>query len=97
MYNCHLFARVCLPLAFRLRTSLALEVKKVSNIVLITVDDQTCTEYGFMGLPYVRTPVRTLNFGRLVAERVTYPRGYVPASLCCLTLATIVQTGCKSP
>jgi uncharacterized sulfatase len=39
-----------------------------------------------MGHPVVKTP----NIDRLAAQSLTFPRGYVPASLCCPSLASIV-------
>lgn len=56
------------------------------NIVLIISDDQAWTDYGFMGHPHIRTP----NLDRLAAQSLTFPRGYVPSSLCCPSLASIV-------
>lgn len=57
------------------------------NIVLIISDDQAWTDYGFMGHPHIRTP----NLDRLAAQSLTFPRGYVPSSLCCPSLASIVS------
>ena len=48
------------------------------NIVLILSDDQTWTDYGFMGHDVIRTP----HLDRLAEESVVYPRGYVPTPLC---------------
>lgn len=56
------------------------------NVVLIISDDHGWTDYGFMGHPHVRTP----NLDRLAAQSVTFKRGYVPASLCCPSLATMI-------
>jgi len=56
------------------------------NIVLIISDDQAWTDYSFMGHPNVRTP----NLDRLAAQSLTFPRGYVPSSLCCPSLASIL-------
>lgn len=56
------------------------------NILLIISDDQAWTDYGFMGHPEVRTP----RLDRLASESLVFPRGYVPASLCCPSLASIV-------
>src|SRR3954465_10943822 len=56
------------------------------NIVLIISDDQGAGDYGFQGHPHVRTP----HLDRLAAASLTFPRGYVPSSLCCPSLATIL-------
>src|SRR3954464_13739098 len=56
------------------------------NVVLIISDDHGWTDYGFMGHPEVKTP----NLDRLAAQSLLFPRGYVPASLCCPSLASIV-------
>lgn len=56
------------------------------NILLIISDDQAWTDYGFMGHPQVRTP----RLDRLAAESLCFRRGYVPSSLCCPSLASII-------
>ena len=56
------------------------------NIVLIISDDHAWTDYSFMGHPHIRTP----NIDRLAAESLTFSRGYVPSSLCCPSLASII-------
>ena len=56
------------------------------NIVLIISDDHAWTDYSFMGHPDVRTP----NIDRLAAESLVFTRGYVPSSLCCPSLASII-------
>ena len=56
------------------------------NIVMIISDDQAWTDYSFMGHPHIRTP----NLDRLASQSLTFPRGYVPSSLCCPSLASIV-------
>jgi uncharacterized sulfatase len=56
------------------------------NVVVIISDDQGWTDYGFMGHPQVRTP----HLDRLAAAGRVFPRGYVPASLCCPSLASIL-------
>ena len=56
------------------------------NIVLIVSDDQAWTDYGFMGHPHLKTP----HLDRLAADSLTFRRGYVPSSLCCPSLATIL-------
>ena len=56
------------------------------NVVFIVSDDQAWSDYGFMGHPHLKTP----NLDRLAAESLTFRRGYVPSSLCCPSLATIL-------
>jgi uncharacterized sulfatase len=56
------------------------------NVVLILSDDQAWGDYGFMGHPVVQTP----NLDRFSRESLTFRRGYVPSSLCCPSLASII-------
>jgi len=56
------------------------------NIVFIISDDHGWTDYGFLGHPEVRTP----GLDRLAAGSLLFPRGYVPSSLCCPSLASII-------
>jgi len=56
------------------------------NILLIISDDHAWTDYSFLGHPHIQTP----NLDRLAREGVTFSRGYVPASLCCPSLASII-------
>ncbi len=56
------------------------------NVVMIISDDQAWSDYGFMGHPIIRTP----NLDRLAARSRLFTRGYVPASLCRPSLATMI-------
>ncbi|MGQ9590553.1 MAG: sulfatase family protein, partial [Planctomycetota bacterium] len=56
------------------------------NVLLIISDDHGSSDYGFLGSPHVRTP----NLDRLASQSLVFPRGYVPSSLCCPSLATII-------
>jgi uncharacterized sulfatase len=56
------------------------------NIVMIISDDHAWTDYSFLGHPHVRTP----HLDRLAAQSLTFTRGYVPSSLCCPSLASII-------
>ena len=56
------------------------------NIVLIISDDQAWTDYGFMGHAEIETP----RLDRLAGESLVFPRGYVPSSVCCPSLASLV-------
>jgi uncharacterized sulfatase len=60
--------------------------KALPNIVLIISDDHHWGDYSFMGHPHIRTP----NIDRLAAESLVFTRGYVPSSLCCPSLASII-------
>lgn len=60
--------------------------KTPPNIVMIISDDQAWSDYSFMGHPQIHTP----NLDRLASQSLTFPRGYVPSSLCCPSLASIV-------
>ncbi|MCC7373640.1 MAG: sulfatase [Verrucomicrobiales bacterium] len=65
---------------------LSVAVHGQPNILLIVSDDQAWTDYGFMGHPEIRTP----HLDRLARESLLFPRGYVPASLCCPSLASLI-------
>lgn len=64
-----------------------LEKKSQSpNIVFILSDDQSWTDYGFMGDKNIETP----RLDKFASESLTFTRGYVPTSLCSPSLATII-------
>lgn len=56
------------------------------NVVFIISDDQTYSDFGFMGHPHVRTP----HLDRLAAKSARYPNGYVPSSVCRPSLVTLL-------
>ena len=56
------------------------------NIVMIISDDQTWTDYGFMGHPDIQTP----NLDKLAARSAVFRRGYVPVALCRPSLVTMI-------
>ncbi|MDP6357196.1 MAG: sulfatase-like hydrolase/transferase, partial [Planctomycetota bacterium] len=56
------------------------------NIVLIISDDQSWTDFGFMGHPDIKTP----HLDKLASESVVFKRGYVPTALCRPSLMTLV-------
>lgn len=62
------------------------ENKSKPNIVFILSDDQSWTDYGFMGHPNIETP----NIDKLASEGLTFTRGYVTAPLCSPSLASII-------
>lgn len=51
---------------------------KPPNIVLILSDDQSYTDYSFMGHPHIETP----HLDKLASESALFRRGYVPTALC---------------
>jgi len=59
---------------------------KPPNIVLIISDDQSWTDYSFMGHKTIETP----NIDRLAKQSRLFKRGYVPSSLCCPSLASMI-------
>ena len=89
------FARVktLLPVVMLIATLLSAAVLPATsacaaspNIVLILSDDQHWGDYGCMGHPHLRTPA----LDRLARESLVFPRGYVPSSLCCPSLASLI-------
>ena len=56
------------------------------NVLLIISDDQAWTDYGFMGHPLVATP----HLDQLAAQSLCFRHGYVPSSLCCPSLASLI-------
>ncbi|MFP6596684.1 MAG: sulfatase-like hydrolase/transferase, partial [Candidatus Hydrogenedentota bacterium] len=59
---------------------------KPPNIVLIISDDQSWTDYSFMGHEAIKTP----NLDELSKQSVTFRRGYVPTALCRPALTTLI-------
>ena len=66
--------------------TLATSADRQPNIVLILSDDQSYTDYGFMGHPHIETP-RTST--KLASESALFRRGYVPTALCRPALMTL--------
>ena len=56
------------------------------NIILILSDDQSWTDYSFMGHEHIETP----RIDQLAAEGLTFTRGYTTAPLCRPALASII-------
>ena len=78
-----------LPLLILFLPSAALTVAAESappNVVLILSDDQLWSDYGFMGHEQLQTPA----LDRLASESLVFRRGYVPFSLCCPSLASLI-------
>ena len=55
------------------------------NVVLILSDDQSWTDYSFMGHEMIETPF----LDKFSEESLTYTRGYVTSPLCRPSLASI--------
>ena len=60
--------------------------ERAPNVVLIISDDQSWTDFGFMGHPEIRTP----RIDELADQSAVFERGYVPTSLCRPSLATMI-------
>ena len=56
------------------------------NIVFILSDDQSWTDYSFMGDENIETP----RIDKFASESLTFKKGYVPTPLCSPSLATII-------
>lgn len=56
------------------------------NIVYLIADDQTWSDYGFMGNESVHTP----NLDRLAAQSARFPNAYLTTSVCRPSLATLL-------
>ncbi len=61
------------------------KTKQKPNVVLIISDDQSWTDYGFMGHDHIDTP----GIDQLAAEGLTFTYGYTAAPLCSPALASI--------
>ena len=59
---------------------------KRPNVVMIISDDQTFTDFGFMGNTKVQTP----HLDRLASQSARFVNGYVPTSVCSPSLATLL-------
>lgn len=67
-------------------TSTVAAAESQPNVVLIISDDQSWTDYGFMGHPVIRTP----HLDRLASRSALFRHGYVPTALCRPSLATLI-------
>lgn len=56
------------------------------NVVMIISDDHHWGDYGFMGHHQLQTP----NLDKLAKAGLTFRHGYVPSSVCCPSLASII-------
>jgi len=57
------------------------------HVVFIVSDDHHWRDYGFMGHAHIQTP----HLDRLASQSRLFRRGYVPSSLCCPSLATLIS------
>ncbi|MEM0898091.1 MAG: sulfatase [Verrucomicrobiota bacterium] len=69
-----------------LTATLALAKDAPPNVVWIISDDQTWTDYSFMGHEQIDTP----HIDKLAKQSLTYTRGYVPVSLCSPSLISMI-------
>lgn len=74
------------PILLALAVLPSIAGEKPPNVVFIISDDQGWTDYGFMGHQHVQTP----NLDKLASQSLTFTRGYVPSSLCCPSLASLI-------
>ena len=63
-----------------------LQAEAPPNIILIISDDQSWTDYGFMGHETIRTP----HLDKLASRSAVFTRGYVPTALCRPSLMTLI-------
>jgi uncharacterized sulfatase len=75
-----LFTSICLL------AGISIAADTPPNVVMIISDDHLWSDYGFMGHPHIQTP----NLDKLAKESLTFTRGYVPSSLCCPSLASMI-------
>ena len=62
------------------------EENKRPNIILIISDDQSWTDYGFMGHPAIETP----NLDAFAKSSLCFTHGYASAPLCSPSLASLI-------
>ena len=67
-------------------TSVSIKAQSKPNIVFILSDDQSWTDYSFMGDENIETP----RIDQFAKESLTFTRSYVPTPLCSPSLATII-------
>ncbi len=67
-------------------TNVSAKSQNQPNIVFILSDDQSWTDYSFMGDENIETP----RIDQFAKESLTFTRSYVPTPLCSPSLATII-------
>lgn len=78
--------QVCVAFAVLVAAPHVARSEKQPNVVLIISDDQTYSDFGFMGNADVLTP----NLDRLASQSARYVNGYVPSSVCRPSLVSIL-------
>ena len=63
------------------------EVEDRPNVLLIISDDQSWTDFGFMGHEQIETP----NLDKMSRESLCFTRGYATAPLCSPSLASMIS------
>lgn len=81
-----LVLRLLLSLILPVPLSISHAADSPPNVLLIISDDQTWTDFGFMGHPHIQTP----HLDRLASQSRSFPNGYVPSSLCSPSLLSIL-------
>ncbi|QIF02682.1 sulfatase [Roseimicrobium sp. ORNL1] len=81
------FSTLVLLVATCLCSAVTIRAETPPNVVLIISDDHHWGDYSFMGHPEVKTP----HMDKLASQSLLFTRGYVPSSLCCPSLATIIS------
>ncbi|PHR95741.1 MAG: sulfatase [Blastopirellula sp.] len=76
----HLFAILFVFAGF------SVQAQDKPNIVMLISDDQSWTDYSFMGHEQIDTP----HLDKLASESVVFRRGYVPTALCRPSLMTMI-------
>jgi uncharacterized sulfatase len=79
-------SQLLLAITFCLSLGLSRAAETPPNVVMIISDDHLWSDYGFQGHPHIQTP----HLDKLAKESLTFTRGYVPSSLCCPSLASII-------
>ena len=85
LYQIFLFLLVLVLSGCFLNKNRTLESADRPNIVLIISDDQSWTDYSFMGHEHIQTP----RIDQLAASGLTFSYGYTTAPLCSPALASI--------
>lgn len=77
--------RICVMAGVMISLLMGGHAAKKPNVVIILSDDQSWTDYGFMGHEIIKTP----NLDKLASGGVLFERAYVPTALCRPSLMTL--------
>lgn len=77
---------ICLVILLLIASPCSVQGAEHPNVVLIISDDQTYSDFGFMGNSDVQTP----HIDRLASQSARYVNGYVPSSVCRPSLVSIL-------